>query len=132
MADACSSFEGGSGPVAESFFASATRGLSGDERLRSLFVEARGTVLMTGSERGHYSYYDTRFFSPGGMFTKKFLSVLNAMPSGEKTTWQDVGRQLTPMTITVEDRRTRRITTDVQTPILHVGEPFATAVAMPR
>jgi len=127
MSDACNSFEAGTGPAAESFFAGGTRAITEDLRLRSLFVEARGTVLMTGSQRGHYSYYDTSFFHPGGFFTREFLTALEGIPASERTTWQDVGRLLTPMVVRVQDRRTARITTDVQTPILYVGDPFATA-----
>jgi hypothetical protein len=128
MSDACNAFEGGSGPAAESFFASGTRALTEDARLRSLFVEARGTVLMTGSQRGHYSYYDTSFFHPGGFFTRAFLSTLDGMPVDQRTSWEQVGAQFTPMIIRVQDRRTSRTTTDVQTPVLRVGEPFATAM----
>jgi len=127
MSDACNSFEGGTGPAAERFFAGGTRGTVEDLRLRSLFVEARGTVLMTGSQRGHYSYYDTNFFHPGGFFTREFLTALESIPASQRTTWQEVGRLLTPMLIRVQDRRTARVTTDVQAPILYVGEPFATA-----
>jgi len=129
MADACNSFEGGSGPAAESFFGAGTRGLTVDLRLRSLFVEARGTVLMTGSQRGHYSYYDAGFMHPGGLFTKEFLSVLSSMPIDERTTWQEVGQRLTPMTVRVLDKRTNTMATDIQTPFLRVGAPFETAMA---
>jgi hypothetical protein len=128
MSDACNSFEGGSGPAAEGFFA-GTRGLTTDLRLRSLFLEARGTVLMTGSQRGHYSYYDTSLFHPGGFFTKEFLSVLDSIPADQRTTWDEAGRQLAPITIRVQDRRTSRFTTDIQTPFVHVGAPFETATA---
>ncbi|MSP01257.1 MAG: hypothetical protein EXR07_09460 [Acetobacteraceae bacterium] len=131
MADACNSFEGGSGPSAESFFG-GTRGLTTDLRLRSLFVEARGTVLITGSARGHYSYYDNSALQAGGVFTKAFLSALGEIPASERTTWQDVGRRLRPVTVRVADSRTGRITTDVQSPFLNIGAPFATAVSMPR
>jgi len=132
MADACNSFEGGSGPPAESFFAGATRGLTVDLRLRSLFVEAKGTVIMTGSQRGHYSYYESGFFNRGGMFTKEFLSTLAAMPIDQRTSWGVVGAQLTPMVVRVRDKRTGAITTDMQTPFLHVGPTFATAAGASR
>ena len=130
MADACNSFEGGSGPDATNFYGNRSLIIS-DERLRSLFQEARGTVLMTGSQRGHLSYYDISSYNPGGLFTRQFLSIINSIPPSHPTTWEEVGRYFTPMTVRVEDPRTRRRTTDVQTPVIQVGAPFATAVGMP-
>ena len=130
MADACNSFEGGSGPDATSFHGNRSL-VTGDVRLRSLFQDARGTVLMTGSQRGHLSYYEISSHNPGGLFTRQFLSVINSIPPSHPTTWEEVGRSFSPMKVRVEDPRTRRRTTDVQTPVIRVGAPFASAVAMP-
>ena len=131
MADACNSFDGGSGPDPSSFYGGNRSLVTNDERLRSLFQDARGTVLMTSSQRGHLSYYDISTYNPGGLFTRQFLSIINAMPASRPTSWEEVGRNFTPMTVRVEDPRTRRRTTDVQTPVIRIGPPFSNAVAMP-
>ena len=128
MADACNSFDSGSGSAPDPASIAGNRTLMEDLRLRGLFVEARGTVLMTSSQRGRFSYYGTGLFNPGGLFTRQFLNVLNAMPPGQPATWRDVGQRLTPMVVRVRNSMSGRGGTDVQTPLFHEGGPFATAL----
>lgn len=132
MADACNSYLPNTGPPAESFYAAAAPAIVQEERLRSLFREASGTVLMTGSQPGHYSYYFTDpHAKTGGVFTLMFLHVIDTLPINASANWQQIGNGLQD----TDDMPWAKVErgpheTDTQLPLLRVGAPFETAVPL--
>ena len=125
MADACNSVAFGDGPAPESFFTAGDRLILPRPRLRSLFREAFGTVLISGSVRHHYSYYFTDARRPtGGALTLRFAELLaKDLPLSRPTNWAEIGRKLGKQEVTRPNGLK-----DTQTFQLRVGAPFATAV----
>jgi hypothetical protein len=84
MFDSCNSFIPGTGPAPRP--AAAPAPPTADLRLISLFFQAKGQVVMAGSEIGTYSFYT----ASGGMFTQRFLQILDDMPRDNVATWSQV------------------------------------------
>jgi len=133
IADACNSFLTPT-PAPPSGVAAAAPPLpptGPDLRYISLFLEARGNVMIAGNAAGEkdYSFYQTPNSSryPMGLATKQLLDIFASMPRDERTTWQSVGARFTSMSVLAKDPEepaTAPAKQFQQKPILWAGAPF--------
>jgi hypothetical protein len=93
IADSCNSFLYGPSPVPLGFAAVAAPPPPPIERrLRGLFLNSSGTVLVAGATPGQFGFYT----GDGGKFTNQLLDIIEQGPDIE-ISWNDVAGQFTTM-----------------------------------
>jgi hypothetical protein len=126
IADACNSFENGTGPAPQPFApAAAPAAIAEDLRLISLFREAEGNVMIGGAEVNHYSFYETGVAQPMGFATRQFLDdVIGKMSPSQRASWVEVKGRFFAVPVTTIDPVTQKPGKFLQKPILREGPPF--------
>lgn len=89
LGDCCNSFLGVPRPITQTAFLSRDRSNFDVERLKSLFLEAEGSIISTAASPGEVSWCDTS----GGMYTNAFLqslrSEISLLAEGEPS-WDNI------------------------------------------